>query len=25
MRVIQPAEIARIGAVAWETLQTLSL
>ena len=25
MHVIQPAEIARIGAVAWETLQTLSL
>ena len=25
MRVIQPAELARIGAVAWETLRTLSL
>ena len=25
MRVIQEAELARIGAVAWETLRTLSL
>jgi aminopeptidase YwaD len=25
MRIIQPAEVARIGAVAWETLRTLSL
>jgi len=25
MRIIQPAELAHIGAVAWETLRTLSL
>jgi len=25
MRIIQPAEVARIGAVAWETLRALSL